>query len=103
MLFRSDPYSQLWIHLTAWHSILYTYEMFGPGKLTEAEELQYWEECARAAEFQTINPDDVPRTREGIQQYFELFNEQRPALKILESKLVFVVRQPLTRNWQLCF
>ncbi|MBN9636154.1 MAG: DUF2236 domain-containing protein, partial [Actinobacteria bacterium] len=34
----NDPYSQLWIHLTAWHSILDTYEMFGPGKLTDAEE-----------------------------------------------------------------
>jgi len=29
----NDPDSQLWIHLTAWHSILYTYEVFGPGKL----------------------------------------------------------------------
>ncbi len=27
------PHSQLWIHLTAWHSILYTYEKFGPGPL----------------------------------------------------------------------
>jgi uncharacterized protein (DUF2236 family) len=29
----NDPDAQLWIHLTAWHSVLYTYEKFGPGKL----------------------------------------------------------------------
>ncbi len=32
----NDPESQLWIHLTAWHSILKAYEMYGPGKLTAA-------------------------------------------------------------------
>ncbi|MDT0271088.1 oxygenase MpaB family protein, partial [Streptomyces sp. DSM 44915] len=37
----NDPHSQLWIHLTAWHSILYSYEMFGPGKLSPDEESQY--------------------------------------------------------------
>lgn len=45
----NDPDSQLWILITAWHSILKAYEMFGPGKLTE-EERQWWEDCAIAAE-----------------------------------------------------
>lgn len=67
----NDPHSQLWIHLTAWHSILYTYEKYGPGRLSPEEEAQYWEECAVAAEFQTCDPADVPRTRAGIQAYFE--------------------------------
>ena len=71
------PHSQLWIHLTAWHSILYAYETFGPGRLSPEEERQYWEECAIAAELQTCSPDDVPRTREGIRQYFE---DMRPQL-----------------------
>jgi uncharacterized protein (DUF2236 family) len=71
------PHSQLWIHLTAWHSILYAYERYGPGRLSAAEEAQYWEECARAAELQTCDPADVPRTREGIAAYFE---EMRPRL-----------------------
>jgi uncharacterized protein (DUF2236 family) len=73
----NNPHSQLWIHLTAWHSILYAYEKYGPGKLPEAEENRYWEECAVAAELQTCDPADVPRTREGIRQYFE---EMRPKL-----------------------
>ena len=34
------------------------------------EEAQYWQECAIAAELQTCSPDDVPRSREGIQEYF---------------------------------
>lgn len=66
----NDPHSQLWIHLTAWHSILYAYERYGPGKLPPEEEAQYWEECALAAELQTCDPADVPRSREGVREYF---------------------------------
>lgn len=73
----NDPKSQLWIHLTAWHSILYAYEKYGPGKLTPAEEERYWQECAVAAELQTCAPEDVPRDRVGIRAYFE---EMRPQL-----------------------
>jgi uncharacterized protein (DUF2236 family) len=71
------PHSQLWIHLTAWHSILYAYEKYGPGRLSSEEEARYWEECAIAADLQTCDPADVPRSREGIRQYFE---EMRPRL-----------------------
>lgn len=70
----NSPEGQLWIHLTAWHSLLYTYEMFGPGKLSEAEELQYWAECRRAAEFQNINLDEVPRNRDEMRAYYERMN-----------------------------
>lgn len=73
----NDPKSQLWIHLTAWHSILYAYEKYGPGRLSAEDETQYWAECARAAELQTCDPDDVPLNREGIQRYFD---EMRPQL-----------------------
>jgi uncharacterized protein (DUF2236 family) len=66
----NDPHSQLWIHLTAWHSILYAYERYGPGRLSAEEEAQYWEECAIAAELQTCDAADVPRSREGIREYF---------------------------------
>jgi uncharacterized protein (DUF2236 family) len=87
----NDPHSQLWIHLTAWHSILYTYEMFGPGKLAAAEERQYWEECARAAEFQTINPDDVPRTREGVREYFENFRPDLVGSEVAQRMMDYLV------------
>ncbi|MFF0015313.1 oxygenase MpaB family protein [Streptomyces sp. NPDC005374] len=73
----NDPASQLWIQLTGWHSILYVYEKYGPGKLTAQEETEYWEACAVAAELQTCSPDDVPRTRDGVRAYFE---EMRPRL-----------------------
>ncbi|MGH3950185.1 MAG: oxygenase MpaB family protein [Pseudonocardiaceae bacterium] len=78
----NDPASQLWILLTGWHSVLEAYEMYGPGKLTEAEENQYWAECAVAAELQTCDPADVPRTRAGIRAYFE---EMRPRLAASEA------------------
>ncbi|MEA2301178.1 MAG: hypothetical protein QOE44_1713 [Solirubrobacteraceae bacterium] len=73
----NDPESQLWIHLTAWHSILYAYERYGPGRLSAADEARYWAECAVAAELQTCDPADVPRTREGVREYFA---EMRPRL-----------------------
>ncbi|MEV6278646.1 oxygenase MpaB family protein [Nocardia sp. NPDC051832] len=72
----NDPQSQLWIHLTAWHSILVAYEMYGPGRLSAADESQYWAECARAAQLQTCDPDDVPRSREEVRLYFERMRPQ---------------------------
>ena len=73
----NNPDSQLWIHLTAWHSILYSYEKYGPGRLSLEDEARYWEECAVAAELQTCSPESVPRSRKGIQAYFE---QMRPLL-----------------------
>jgi uncharacterized protein (DUF2236 family) len=73
----NDPQSQLWIHMTAWHSILYAYEKYGPGRLAPEDEAQYWQECAVAAELQTCDPADVPRSREGVREYFE---DMRPRL-----------------------
>lgn len=73
----NSPETQLWIHLTGWHSVLKAYEVFGPGPLTPAEEARYWHECAVAAELQTCKPEDVPRTREAVRAYFA---EVRPRL-----------------------
>jgi uncharacterized protein (DUF2236 family) len=78
----NNPDQQLWIHLTAWHSILYSYEVYGPGKLSEEDERRYWEECAIAAQAQTIDPDTVPRTREEVRGYFQ---RMRPRLAASES------------------
>lgn len=74
----NDPDSQLWIQVTGWHSILKAYQMFGGPKLTEAEIDQYWAECARAAELQTIDPADVPRNAAEVRAYYEKW---RPDLK----------------------
>ena len=73
----NDPDSQLWIHMTAWHSILKCYEMYGPGKLTPEEEDRYWADCAVAAELQTIRVEDVPRNRAELNAYFQAW---RPRL-----------------------
>ena len=78
----NNPDQQLWIHLTAWHSILYAYETYGPGKLSEADEERYWEECAIAAQAQTIDQEAVPRSREAVREYFE---RMRPRLAASEA------------------
>jgi uncharacterized protein (DUF2236 family) len=102
----NDPQSQLWIHLTAWHSILYAYETYGPGKLPADEEARYWGECAIAAELQTCDPADVPRSRGGIRDYFEQMRPQlsgspiaRQAMEHLVNgaALVSPLPRPLTR------
>lgn len=77
----NDPGQQLWIHMTAWHSILYAYERYGPGRLSDADDRRYWAECAVAAELQTVDPALVPRCREEVRSYFE---SQRPRLAASE-------------------
>jgi len=72
----NKPSSQLWILVTAWHSILYVYETFGPGKLSRDEENEYWSQMAVAAQFQPIDPADVPRTRGEVQKYFDDWREK---------------------------
>ncbi|WP_280378630.1 oxygenase MpaB family protein [Nocardia wallacei] len=66
----NSPETQLWIHLTGWHSVFKAYEKFGPG-LSPEEEARYWEECAIAAELQTCRSEDVPRSRAALREYFE--------------------------------
>lgn len=78
----NNPDSQLWILLTGWHSVLYAYETYGPGKLSPEDEARYWEACAVAAELQTCDPANVPRTREGVRAYFR---GMRPRLAASEA------------------
>lgn len=78
----NNPDEQLWIHLTAWHSILLTYELYGPGPLSAEDEARYWADCATAACAQTIDPDRVPRSREEVRDYFRLM---RPRLAASEA------------------
>jgi len=87
----NNPDSQLWIHMTGWHSVLKAYEMYGPGKLSPADEARYWEECAIAAELQTCDPDDVPRTREGVKQYFAAMRPRLAASELTQSTMKYLL------------
>ena len=99
----NDPASQLWIQLTGWHSILYAYEKYGPGKLTAEEESEYWSACAVAAELQTCSPDDVPRTREGVRAYFDRMRPRLSASPIARQAMHHLLRTelvlPPTPRW----
>jgi len=79
----NNPDSQLWIHVTGWHSVLKCYEMYGPG-LTPEEERRYWQECVIAAELQTCKPADVPSSLDEVREYFA---EVRPRLCTSERAL----------------
>lgn len=78
----NNPDQQLWILVTGWHSVLYAYELYGPGKLSDADERRYWADCATAAQFQTIDPATVPRSREEVRDYFQ---RMRPRLAASEA------------------
>lgn len=80
----NNPASQLWIHITGWHSVLRCYETYGPGPLTDAEVEQFWAESRIAAELQTCDPADVPRNRVEVREYFE---RVRPHLCVSERAL----------------
>lgn len=71
--------SQLWILVTAWHSILYTYEKYGPGKLNRDEENEYREAMSVTAAFQTINPEDVPATRGEVLKFLDDWRQKLSA------------------------
>lgn len=66
----NDPSSQLWIHVTGWHSNLHCYERFGPGPLSAEDERRYWADCVQAAALQTCDPRDVPRSRDEVRDYY---------------------------------
>lgn len=86
------PSSQLWIHVTAWHSILISYEKFGPGRLTEAEENQFWAECAEAAKLQTIDPDQVPKNRDEVRQFFDDWRPHLAASEGAQDMIKFILQ-----------
>ncbi|GED98672.1 oxygenase MpaB family protein [Gordonia crocea] len=77
----NNPASQLWIHVTGWHSILKCYEMYGPGRLSDEEVARYWAESRIAAELQTCDPADIPADRDEVRAYFE---RVRPGLCVTE-------------------
>ncbi|GAA4391916.1 hypothetical protein GCM10023147_21270 [Tsukamurella soli] len=77
----NNPASQLWIHVTGWHSVLKCYEMYGPGPLSASEEARYWRDCVVAAELQTCDPAAVPTSRDEVRQYFA---HVRPSLCLTE-------------------
>ena len=83
--------SQLWIHMTAWHSILKCYEMFGPGQLPQDEENQFWAECREVAKLQTIDPDKVPTSREEVHEYFESWRPRLAASEGAQDMINFIL------------
>ncbi|NNH71211.1 DUF2236 domain-containing protein [Nocardia uniformis] len=116
----NSPETQLWIHITGWHSVLKAYEVYGPG-LTPEEEQRFWEECAIAAELQTCKVEDVPRSREQVRAYYEqvrsrLCNSERAQEGIdqlvrtspkngaglayaLGARILSLASSPLTPKW----
>ncbi|WP_028937368.1 oxygenase MpaB family protein [Pseudonocardia spinosispora] len=96
----NNPESQLWIHVTGWHSVLKCYEMFGPGPLSPGEEQRYWDECVVAAELQTCKPADVPRSREQVREYYAAVRPRLLSSERAEKAMHYLLRTPRKdSNW----
>lgn len=97
----NNPASQLWIHITGWHSVLKCYERYGPGPLTAAEEKQFWAESRIAAELQTCRPADVPTSRDEVRQYFADVRDQLCTSDRANRAMRYLLWTPMDRGVKL--
>jgi uncharacterized protein (DUF2236 family) len=94
-----DPANQLWVHVTGWHSALYAYERYGPGRLSPKNEARYWRECGIASELQDLAPADVPSSRAAVREYFA---SMRPCLCVSEpARAIMHSLLPPPLSWEL--
>jgi uncharacterized protein (DUF2236 family) len=94
-----DPANQLWVHVTGWHSALYAYERYGPGRLSPGDEARYWRECGIASELQDLDPAVVPDCRGAVREYFE---SMRPCLGVSEpAQAIMRSLLPPPVSWEL--
>ncbi len=94
----NNPESQLWIHVTGWHSVLKCYEMYGPGPLSAKDEAQYWADCVLAAELQTCKPVDVPRSRQEVREYFAAMRPQLCTSERAQQAMHYLLHTPRSRG-----
>ena len=90
----NNPASQLWIHVTGWHSVLKCYERYGPGPLSPAEERRYWAESVVAAELQTCKPADVPSSRDEVRDYFAAVRPHLCSSERASAGMQYLLRPP---------
>ncbi|MCV7279751.1 DUF2236 domain-containing protein [Mycolicibacterium flavescens] len=97
----NHPDSQLWIHITGWHSVLKCYERYGPGPLSPAEESRFWAEARIAAELQTCKPADVPASRDEVRQYFSEVRGRLCTSEHADRAMHYLLYTPRDRGVQL--
>ena len=94
----NNPDSQLWIHVTGWHSVLKCYEIYGPGPLSAQDEKRYWEESVIAAELQTCKPADVPSSRAEVRDYFATVRPHLCSSERAYEGMHYLLRTPRRRG-----
>lgn len=97
----NNPASQLWIHITGWHSVLKCYEQYGAGPLSPAEESRFWAESRIAAELQTCKPADVPASRDEVRQYFTDVRGRLCTSEHADRAMHYLLRTPRNRGVRL--
>lgn len=90
----NDPDSQLWIHVTGWHSVLLCFERYGPGPLSAEDEARYWADCVTAAALQTCDPALVPRSRQDVRDYYAQVRPRLGTSERANEGMHYLLRTP---------
>jgi uncharacterized protein (DUF2236 family) len=78
----SDPDHMLYAGLTSLHSGLVSYEVYGPGRLSEEDRRRFYADAALWLELMGVPSEIIPLTPEDVSAYFDRVN---PTLCVTEA------------------
>ncbi len=92
-----DPETQVWVHITEWHSFLAAHRLFAGG-LSPDEEDRYMQEGVTIGSLLGAPPESIPASVGAAREYFAAV---RPELRFSEwsrDAIRFVIDPPITRE-----
>ena len=92
-----DPDTQVWVHVTEWHSFLAAHRVFAGG-LTAEDEDRYMEEGVTIGSLLGAPPESIPASLDEVREYFAAV---RPELRMSDwarDAIRFVIEPPMTRE-----
>ena len=95
-----DPELLLWVHCTEVESFLSTYRRCG-GELAAGDGDRYVDEMRASARLVGLDPDAVPRTEAGIEEYYERVRPDLRVSSVARRNALWGLAPPMPRWVQL--
>jgi uncharacterized protein (DUF2236 family) len=92
-----DPDTQIWVHITEWHSFLAAYRVFGGG-LTPAEQDRYMSEGTIIGSLLGTPRERIPASVAEAREYFAEVRHELRASDWAHDAIHFVLEPPRTRE-----
>jgi uncharacterized protein (DUF2236 family) len=92
-----DPDTQVWVHITEWHSFLAAHRVFAGG-LTPDEEDRYMLEGVTIGSLLGAPPESIPASVEAARDYFARVRSELRISDWARDAIRFVIDPPLTRE-----